>query len=247
MPNLKLVEYIRKHLKQFGADALCQKLREEDVPEAEIQEALKAALKSPQQKPNLIRIVLLLVVIGAIAWVYLSPDHPSLSSFRNGGPKPGSEKTFMGHYGYILQVPEGYNTLSDFLDSEKTREVVYLFPKGLDPSHLTNEGLYGQLGILRLEASPLRSPERRIGTDTVRTGVVGILQNRKAVYTMRDVQVGGLPGFLVNISQPVPLMQAYVVGAKVLYVLTAGAEDPAFNNTLASLHEASTRDLQNNP
>src|SRR5258708_16557321 len=47
-------------------------------------------------------------------------------------------------------------------------EVVYIFPKGTDPTNFGDEGLYAQLGILRLEVSSRRIPEGLIDRKSTR-------------------------------------------------------------------------------
>src|SRR5208282_1395215 len=111
-------------------------------------------------------------------------------------------QAFLGHYGYVLRLPLGYQSLSDFKDPEQKIEVVYLFPNGTDLNNLPNEGLYGPLGILRLEVSPRRIPGGNQGLELARNEVIKSLQQQKTVYSMRDTLVGGLQAIVINVGDP---------------------------------------------
>lgn len=260
----KLVAYLRKTVPQFGAEAVREKLIDEGVAEPEIDEALAIAIKpKPKRRPLLIALGAGIFLLGAILFFFSQEKPPAQGGGTSAGARPavGAETAtgtgssapvesapampkgpFMGHYGYMLQLPPGYASQMAFKDLGNRTEVVYLFPEKTDPTNLVNEGLYGQLGILRLEVSPLRIAQGTIGIESLRAGITQTLNARGDTYEIKDTKVGDLPGFVVTISSPFPLVQAFVVGTKVMYVVTAGVDDPVFRNTLQSLTEVSPHD-----
>lgn len=269
MADPKLVAYLRKTVPQYGADPVKEKLIEEGVSEAEIDEALAVAIKPAQRKtPLLIYGGFALFAVGAALMLFSmdkgkpadkkeplavmppsdpaapgDPAAPPAADPTAPAPQPEAQKgPFMGHYGYLLQAPPGYATMRQFKELGNRTEVVFLFPEKTDPTNFVNEGLYGQLGILRLEVSPLKILQGTIGLDSLKGGITKTLNARGDTYTLSETKVGNLNGFVVNISAPFPLVQAFVVGTKVLYVFTGGVDDPVFRNTLLSLTEVSPHD-----
>lgn len=188
-------------------------------------------------------VLLIGLVSAALAAFTLASSHRS-SRLQNARPAPGSGsrpsgKTFLGRYGYMLHLPEGYAASSEFKDIRKATEVVHIFPEKTDASHFMNEGLYEHLGLLRLEVSPVRLPAGRSGLRDIQEGVLAAWAGHKVKYTLRETQVSGMPGFVVNITSPFPAVRAYILGNRLLYVLTGGAENAVFTGTLLSLHEVS--------
>lgn len=266
MADPKLVAYLRKTVPQYGAEPVKEKLIEEGVSEAEFDEALAVAIKPAKRKaPLLIYGGFGLFAIGAVLTL-LSFEKPKTAEKADGpmtvpaptdpdapaapttaaDPQPAASANpkgpFIGHYGYMVQAPPGYATQNQFKDMGNRTEVVYLYPEKTDPTNFMNEGLYGQLGILRLEVSPLRIAQGTIGLESLRGGITKTLNSRGDTYELNETKVGNLPGFIVKITAPFPLVQAFVVGTKVLYVFTGGVDDPTFRNTLLSLTEVSPHD-----
>lgn len=249
MADPELVEYLRKNLKQFGGKALREKLVSEGVAEADIDAAMAVAIRPPQKGPRLGMYVVFAAVAVTAVSLYMAIDKPTKNpplsatpaAELTGADKP-NKSAFMGHYGYMLKVPDGYISQSSFKDMNNTTELVYLYPEKTDPTNLANEGLYGQLGILRLEVSPRRIPQGTVGLDALRAAITGNLSQRGVTFTPKDFVVGGLHAFQVNVTQPFPLVQAFIIGTKVMYVLTGGVENQTFNDTLQSLTEVSPHD-----
>ena len=240
-----LVSYLRKHLQQHGADALRRNLVDEGLADAEIDAALaEASRPPPRAKPKLLPIVLGIgAAVAAGAIIALDRPAPAPADSKTapaGSGGQADERVFHGRYGFVIKLPPDYQALSDVKDPEKTLEVVYVFPKGTDPTLLANESYYGHMGILRLEVSPLGHSEGKVRVETVKRGVTNTLQSRKANFESKDNQIGELPGFLVSIKDPFPLAQAFILGSRVIYVLTGGSEEGKFADVLNSLHEASS-------
>lgn len=252
MADPKLVAYLRKTVPHYGAQQVREKLIEEGVVEAEIDEALAIAIKPARRGQSLLILIGFAACAVTASVLFVSMDKPKNPAPTDPGgaadptqapATPSAPKgPFMGHYGYMLQLPAGYATQTSYKDLGNRTEVVYLFPEKTDPTNFVNEGLYGQLGIIRLEVSPLRISQGTIDISSLRLGITQTLNARGDTYEIKDTTVAGLPGFVVTITSPFPLIQAFVVGTKVLYVLTAGVDDDAFRNLLQSLTEVSPHD-----
>jgi len=162
---------------------------------------------------------------------------PSSAPAADRVPAAPENREFMGRHGYMLKLPPNYTAVSSFADSRKTQEVVYLAPAGTDPGNFLNEGLYGPLGILRLEVRHRETPQGTVTPQVLKAGVLASLQARKAAYTVKDLEINGLAGFSANVSAPFQSAQAFLVGGRHYYVLTGGPEEGAFMDVLTSLHE----------
>lgn len=255
-PDPQLLQFVRENLRAHGVEAVRQRLTEDGVDPEEIDAALAAAVEPPPPPPKRRR----LLSLGAMASILLTAGfllntrkQPS-DDERKGGLKPPDlpdpfsdssapeERIFRGHYGYILKLPPGYEAEGTFADAGKTQEVVHVFPKGTDPQHLINEGLFGHLGIMRLEVAPRRVPQGLVGVSTLAAWTTARLTREKAKFQKRDQSVHGMPGFIIDTSEPFPAAKAYVIGQKVFYTLTAGAENNLFTGVLASIEEVSPHD-----
>ena len=250
MANQELVAYFRKHWKQYGSDALRNKLLEEGLDENEVNAALAEAApksKTKVRKPLYLFIAVVVLIIFVI-WIFESgPEDTQQQTLASKQPPVRENlndphQAFMGHYGYVIRLPLGYEALSNFKDPEKTIEQVYLFPKGTDLNNLPDERIYAALGILRLEVRPQRVPLGHAGLAVVRDELINSLQQSKLTYSLRETMVDGLQAVVVSIQGPRPQVRAYVIGSKVLYTLTGGAENQILVNTLLSLHELSPND-----
>lgn len=252
--NPDLVAYLRKHWKH-GPESLRAKLIDDGVDEGEIEAAiLEAAPKpKPSQKPARMPLSILSGVITA-AFVFWAFRNKGEQTARSPGPKQvlvqenpnDPHQAYIGHYGYMMRLPLGYNASSDFLDPENTIEVVYLYPKGTDLTNLRDEGIYKPLGILRLEVQPRPRaiPEGRMGIAVLQRQVQVALQSRKIGFTIHEIFVGGLPAIVVESKEPAAKAEAFIVGSKVIYKLVGGAEDQLFTDTLQSIHEVGEKQEQ---
>ena len=246
MANPDLVAYLRKHWRH-GPQTLRQKLVDEGVDEGEVDAALIEA--TPKPKPDAKKRLPFAVAGGLLSALLVFWALKSGS--QNAARRPGSKqvliqenpndphKAFVGHYGYILRLPLGYEAVSDFLDPRKRDEVAYLFPKGTDLTNLRDEGLYKPLGILRLEVRPRPRgiPEGRPGLLVLQRQIEMSMKSRKLAFTVKEQLVGGLPAFVAVTKDPSAKAQAFVVGGRFVYSLIGGSDDQLFMDTLQSLHE----------
>lgn len=238
MANPELVAYIKTNLKKFGPEAVRKQLLQDGVAPAELDAAMVEAL--PRKKKRLAAIALgggALLLVLAVLMSMQAPSPPNVEDSDDEG-----DGIYRGHYGYMLKLPPGYRAYGTFRDPKKTQELVYIYPKGTDHSHFIHEGLYGNLGILRLEALPRRVPQGFVGIETLEAFVKNDLDKKKATYKIRSLIVQGLPAFVVNVEKPFKYVRAYIVGQKIRYTLIGGEENTLFIEVLSSLLEAAPHD-----
>lgn len=254
MADPELVAYIEQNVHRFGVPALREQLIRDGVASEEIDAAF-AELPAPSpaasssRKTAIVAVFGGAVLLGTAAFLSMAPPEDGASTGEvvsmDGGPGQGAEVdgVFRGHFGYILRLPAGYAARGEFQDPRKTREVVYIYKKGTDSGHFIHEGLYGHLGIFRLEVMPRRVPQGFVGIDTLKSWVTRKLDQDKAIYTLRSLIVHGMPAFIVTATKPFKYTRAYMVGEKVRYTLVGGEqEDEVFTAILSSLAEVSPHD-----
>jgi len=254
MADKELVKYVRENVGQYGLSAIkAQLLRDGVDPEAVDDAISEVSGADLNPRSNVTTYALLggvVLLIVAVFFAIQSPTSPGQSKDGDPPERPPEDETvvgtrdsaFHGHYGYILKLPAGYVANPGFQDAGKSVEVVHLFPKGTSPTHLSHEGLYGDLGILRLEVSPRRVPQGFIGIDLIKAWAAQKLVQEKATFTSRQLLVNGMPAFITMVEKPFKSATAYVIGQKVRYTLVGGEENELFNNVLSSLVEVSPHD-----
>lgn len=266
MADSTVVDYLRLHLGAHGPDTLRKHLRAQGVAEQEIEAAMAevlpvmpplVAVPSPPPPGALPPTVPLrrgkssraAIVVGALCGglglmalsVFMGrerkpPDAAPPANTPATSPLAGGD-IFRGNAEFILKLPPGYQAGSSFKDAEKTLEVVYVYRQGTDPQHFIHEGLYGHLGILRLDVLPRRVPQGFIGMDTLKAWVTRQLDIDKATYESQTTVVNGMPAFIVTVTKPFQYRKAFVVGEKVRYTLVGGYDSAVFDEVLATLAE----------
>jgi hypothetical protein len=239
-----LVDFLRRHLKTFGEEALRAKLLDEGVAEADIGRALAAARKPARRRLPWGPVLLAAAAVGGGAWLMTDDEAPSQSPRAPAQApvplKPGEtepQKVQHGKSGFLVKLPPGYEAQMEVREGLRPVEIMRILPRGKDAALFADEKLYGPLGLYRLEALPRRVAEGRPGLEALRRNALAGLTARKAEHASRQLDVGGLPAFLVSVRDPFPLVQAFVLGEKSLFVLTGGTEDERFTAILMSLHE----------
>jgi hypothetical protein len=139
-----------------------------------------------------------------------------------------------------VRLPKDYEAISAFKDQAKTRQVVHFSKRGTDPTNFLNEGLFGQMGIVRLEVMPSPFPANPIGLANLSRGVSARLDSHGEKYVLKNFQVATLPGLQVNVQSPFPRVEAYILGQSDLYFFFAGAEDEIYRDIVLSLRDART-------
>jgi hypothetical protein len=250
--NPELIVYIQKHLKSHAEAAVREQLRADGIAPEEVDAAF-SAIRKPKSPIRLKgRLAVCAVCAGLLliaAATYFSLEKPREEESRPAEPPPdktapANDETgvFKGHYGYMLKLPSGYGAASGFGDPLKTQEIVHLYPTGTNPTHFIHEGLYGQLGILRLEAMPRRRPQGLVNIETLKAVALSRLKTERSTYTSRSAMVNGMPAFIVSTTQPFVQVKGYLVGQKVYYIVTAGSDNELFNGVLETLNETDPHD-----
>ena len=148
------------------------------------------------------------------------------------------ESGFVGADGWVVRLPKDYAGFAEFKNSSKTDEIVHFAKHGTDPTNFLDEGLYGQIGIVRLEVAPSQFPANMTGAAALANAV----QNKTAAhgekYVMKTIQIGTLPGVQVNIQAPFPRVEAYILGQSDLYFFYGGQEDDIWRDIVLSLRDA---------
>jgi hypothetical protein len=170
------------------------------------------------------------------------PAAPIATDTAAGIVKDGDATLFTGHYGYMVKLPPNYQAVADFQDPQKTLEVAYLYPAGTDPTNFIHEGLYGQLGILRIEAAPRRTRGGIVGIDELKAIAKARLSAERAVYKERSAVYNTFPAYIVQSSQPFAYARAYLIGQKVCYTITTGEDAALLGKVLETFVEVSPRD-----
>ena len=148
------------------------------------------------------------------------------------------EAGFVGKYGYVVRLPEGYSAVQSFKDNTKTIEVVHFCRLGTDPTNFLNEGLFGQLGIVRLTVQPSPVSNDLHGLENLSSIIMSRAQARGEKFTVKNLQVSSLRGLQLIFDVPFPRVEAYILGHDVLYSFTAGQDDEYFRLLLQSLRDA---------
>ena len=146
----------------------------------------------------------------------------------------------IGHAGWVVRLPKDYVGVSDFADSSKRRQIVYFCKKGTDPTNFLNEGLFGQLGIVKLEVLPTQFPNNPTGIANLFCMAAGKYKNAGEKFSMKNMQVATLPGVSVTVLSPFPRAEAFVLGQDHMYFFSAGQEDDIWRDIVLSLRDAHT-------
>jgi len=240
MPNPEVVAYLQANLNKFPVDDLRRQLALEGVTDQEFDEAIAVALRGPQAKPARARKSgpLFLAVGAALVlgggFLALNLQTPGETPFP---PESAKESAFIGRSGYVIRLPKNYAAIAAFKNKEKTHEVVYFCKAETDPTNFLNEGLYGQLGIIRLESQPSPVASTLEGLDSLSQLVTAKARQRGDKFRVKNLQVSSLNGIEIIIETPFPRLEAYILGQKNLYTFTAGHEDEVYREIVTSLRE----------
>ena len=246
-----VAEYLRDHLKSFPVEILRKQLADEGVSDADFSDSLAAALRAPttvrtavkpKAKASLAAIAFLCVGVAIILSIgfYALSQKPQLSPTEGNTENPSGESGFIGHAGWIVRLPKDYVGVSDFKDSNKQHQVVYFCKKGTDPTNFLNEGLFGQLGIVKLEVLPTQFPNNPTGLANLSRMAAGKYKNAGEKFSMKNMQVATLPGVSVTVLSPFPRAEAFVLGQDHMFFFSAGQEDEIWRDIVLSLRDAHT-------
>ena len=239
-----VVAYLRAHYKKFPEEQLRHQLANDGVTDAEFDLAM-AEVKKPAPAPTAVKanrslkLARALMILGGITVVFAGvmaiaqrprqkADDPSLTTGDSG---------FIGHFGYVVRLPPGYQAVQS-RDERKNLEVVYFCKAGTDPTTFLDEGLFGQLGIVRLEVQPSPVPNDLHGLENLTKFVTGRAASRGEKHTLKNLQFSTLRGIQLNYDVPFPRVEAFILGREVMYTFTAGQDDETYRGLLQSLRDS---------
>lgn len=243
----EVVAYLQENLPKYPVEELRRQLYAEGVSDLDFQDCLAAALRAPrtETKKRAVsgvneRAAKALLALGAL--VVIAVGLFALSRKAAPPPEPAAdasgESGFVGPSQWVVRLPQGYAGVTGFKDPGRKHEVVHFCPKGTDPTNLLNEGLYGQLGVVRLEVFPSPFPDNPTGVSTMALRVQQRLTAQGDKFAIKNLQVGTLPGVQFNILAPFPRVEGYLLGKSSLYYFYAGQEDAVWRDIVFSLRDA---------
>ena len=247
-----VVEYLKDNLKSHPVEVLRRQLAEEGVSEADFSDSLASALRSPatvktvpltkSRSASTAAIAFLCVGAAVIISIgmFALKQKPKLSQPEGNTENPSGESGFIGHAGWVVRLPKDYVGVSNFDDSSKQRQTIYFCKKGTDPTNFLNEGLFGQLGIVKLEVLPTQFPNNPTGVANLSRLASGKYKNAGEKFAMKNMQVATLPGISVTVLSPFPRAEAFVLGQDHMYFFSAGQEDDIWRDIVLSLRDAHT-------
>jgi hypothetical protein len=246
----EVVQYLRDNLSKFPVEALRKQLHEEGVSDVDFEHCLADALRGPKTVPltkktkktssksaKLALVAGVVIIVGATLFALMqgssTPSAPA-------APPPSStgESGFVGADGWVVRLPKDYAGFSEFKDSAKTDELVHFAKRGTDPTNFLDPGLFGEMGIVRLEVAPSQFPPNLTGAAALAEAVKRKTEAHGEKYVMKNIQIGTLPGVQVNIQAPFPRVEAYILGQNDLYFFYGGQEDDVWRDIVLSLRDA---------
>ena len=194
---------------------------------------------APRRRRALAKLLMVLGASTIALAIFLQLNRKPAPGPRAPQAKPGEESAFVGHYGYVISLPPGYIALAEFKDRARNVESVHFCKSGTDPTGLLDEGLYGQLGIVRLEVRPSALAGGLNRVDNLTSLASSRARQRGEKFTIKSLPlVSPLQGIQVNYDAPFPRVEAYILGHKVLYSFLAGEDDEIYRALLSSLRDA---------
>jgi len=246
MVKPEIVVYLQANLDKHPIDDLRRQLAAEGVSAVDFNDSLKAAMRAPapatpRAMPSRASLVLLLAGAALVAGIAV------LITFRREPPPPpapsstvvsaSGESAFVGHTGYIIRLPKDYEAASLFQDQARTVEVVHFCRTGTDPTNFLHEGLFSQLGIVRLEVRPNPFVDSIMGIERLSRAITAQLTERGDKFSIKNIQVSSLRGIQVHIELPQPSIEAYILGEAVMYHFYAGQDDEVYRDIVNSLRD----------
>ena len=236
MVKTDVVAYLRANLKKHPLQALRGQLAEEGVSEEDFNDSLKAARAGPS-RASLALLTVGVALVAALAVLLLSP-HPEPPPTPAKGAAAAGESAFVGHTGYIVRLPKGYEAVAGFKDESKTIEIVHFCRVGTDPTNFLNEALFGQMGIVRLEVRTTPFAGSLTGIERLGRAITQQLTMHGAKFSpLKSIQVASLRGLQVEVQLPDPSVETYFMGEDVMYKFYGGQDDDTYRDIVNSLRD----------
>jgi hypothetical protein len=246
----EVVEYLRENLPKHSVEVLRRQLHDEGVTDADFEHSLADALRGPKTKTTAkkprpagaaAKFLLmggLALVVGVALFALAQKSSPPPRAPEPAASTGSGESGFVGSKGWVVRLPKDYVGISEFKDAGKNDELVHFCKRGTDSTNFIDEGLYGELGIVRLEVSPSQFPPNMTGASSLAAAVTRKTTQHGEKFIMKNIQIGTLPGVQVNIQSPFPRVEAYILGQNDLYFFFGGQEDDIWRDIVLSLRDA---------
>lgn len=247
-----VIAYLRENLKRFPIDQLRAQLSADGVSDYEIDEALRIVLRAPtaasginkaapkNKAPARLLIAGGVVIVGIVAVLVATGSRtPSAPPAEPTAAPTASavEGGFVGRGGWVIGLPKDYSAIQGQADPKRSAEVVHFARGGTDPTNFLHEGLFGQLGIVRLEVRPSPLAGTLSGPDSLSATISGRLAANGDKFTVKPLQVGSLRGVQFTIEPPNAGVEGYLLGRQLMYRFTAGQEDEIYRELVNSLRD----------
>ena len=249
MVRPEVVTYLQANIKKYPIDSLRRQLAAEGISDADFDDSFKSAMRAPatstaagaRETPSRASLLFLIVgvalVAGVAALISLRREPPPPPPASTTVISPTGESAFVGNTGYVIRLPKGYEAAAVFKDETKKIEVVHFCRAGTDPTNFLHEGLFGQLGIVRLEVQPNPFTNSITGPDRLSGAVTARLTARGDKFRITNVQISSLRGMQVLIELPVPSIETFVLGETSLYHFYGGQDDEVYRDIVNSLRD----------
>jgi hypothetical protein len=247
MVKPEVVAYLQANLKKHPIDELRRQLSQEGINDVDFDDSLKAAMRTPatiapaREAPSRASVVFLVAgvtIVGALTAL--------LTLQREPAPTPPTsttvvsatgESAFVGNTGYVVRLPKGYQAVAAFKDEKKTVEIVHFCKSGTDPTNFVHEGLFGQMGIVRLDVQPNPWAGDIMGPERLSRTISSERAARGDKYSVKNITVSSLRGVQVQTELPDASVEAYILGETVMYHFYAGQEDDIYRDIVNSLRD----------
>ena len=235
-----VVDYLRQTLPKFKLEDLRRQLETEGVSERDFEDSLEAALSKKAapsaRKPNPAAL-LLGVGVALIAGAALFAVSQKGPAEPRQGLESAKESGFIGRGGWVVRLPKDYVAVSEFKDQAKTDQLVHFCKRGTDPTNFLDEGLFGPLGIVRLEVTPSPFPPNPAVITALSDAVSRKTTRQGEKFLLKNITVGALPGVQLNVQAPFPRVEAYLLGRRDLYFFYGGQDDDVWRDIVQSLRD----------
>jgi hypothetical protein len=247
MVKSEVVSYLAANLKKHPIDELRRQLAHEGVSDVDFDDSLKAAMRMPptaglgREAPSraslLFLVVGVLIVGGLAAFLTLRSEPPPPPPASTTVISATGESAFVGNTGYVIRLPKNYEAVAAFKDEKKTIEVVHFCRAGTDPTNFVHEGLFSQLGIVRLEVQPNPFIGSITGPERLMQSISAEHTSRGDKFSVKNLQVSSLRGIQAQVELPQSSVEAFILGESVMYHFYAGQDDDVYRDIVNSLRD----------
>ena len=183
-----------------------------------------------------------LVLVAGVAVFALSERFSPRPAAGPPAAETALESGYVGPEGWVVRLPKGYEGVPKNEDGRQGDEVVYFCPRGTDPTNFIDKGLYGEMGVVRIEVAESRFPANLVGASELSDAVARKTADRGETYVMKKIQIGTLPGVQIDVQSPFPRVEAYILGQQNVYFFYGGQDDELWRTIVLSLRDTNTEE-----